>query len=48
MAGSVLKNLRVFRKLCERDALDKLYLTTTMWDEVELSERMLEELKTEV
>ena len=49
MAGSSLKNFRALRKLCGRDALDKVYLTTTMWDEVELSvgERRLEELKTE-
>ena len=49
VAGSSLKNLRVFQKLCGRDALDKVHLTTTMWDEVELGvgERRLEELKTE-
>ncbi|KAF8129490.1 P-loop containing nucleoside triphosphate hydrolase protein [Boletus edulis] len=47
MAGTPLKNLRVFRKLCGEDALDKVYLITTMWDEVEQStgERRLEELK---
>ncbi|KAF8132018.1 P-loop containing nucleoside triphosphate hydrolase protein [Boletus edulis] len=49
MAGTPLKNLRAFQKLCGKDALDKVYLTTTMWDEVEPStgERRLEELKTE-
>ncbi|KAF8441313.1 P-loop containing nucleoside triphosphate hydrolase protein [Boletus edulis BED1] len=49
MAGTLLKNLRVFRKLCGKDALDKVYLTTTMWDEVDQStgERRLEELETE-
>ena len=49
VAGSSLKNLRVFQKLCGKDTLDNVYLTTTMWDEVELSvgERRLEELKTE-
>ena len=35
MAGTPLKNLRIFRKLCGKDALEKVYLTTTMWDEVE-------------
>ncbi|KAG6382119.1 P-loop containing nucleoside triphosphate hydrolase protein [Boletus reticuloceps] len=49
MAGTPLRNLRVFRKLCGKDALDKVYLTTTMWDEVDQSigERRLEELGTE-
>ncbi|KAF8420558.1 hypothetical protein L210DRAFT_3491413 [Boletus edulis BED1] len=49
MAGTPLKNLRVFRQLCGKDALDKVYLTTTMWDEVEpsIGERRLEELRTE-
>ena len=49
MAGTPLKNLRVFRKLCGRDALGKVYLTTTMWDEVDRSvgERRLDELKTD-
>ncbi|KAG6382093.1 hypothetical protein JVT61DRAFT_734 [Boletus reticuloceps] len=49
MAGTPLKNLRVFQKLCGNDALDKVYLTTTMWDEVVLSEgeRRLEELEAE-
>ncbi|KAF8420556.1 hypothetical protein L210DRAFT_3425066 [Boletus edulis BED1] len=49
MAGTPLKNLRVFRKLCGKDALDKVYLTTTMWDEVDQSvgERRLKELGTE-
>ena len=48
MAGTSLKNLQVFRKLCGEDALDKVYLTTTMWDEVESSvgERRLNELET--
>jgi len=47
MAGTPLKNLRVFRKLCGRDALEKVHLTTTMWDEVNEStgEGRLEELK---
>ena len=48
MAGTPLKNLRVFRKLCGKDALEKVYLTTTMWDEVEPNdgERRLNELRT--
>ena len=48
MGSSSLKNLGSFQKLCGRDALNKVYLTTTMWDEVELSvgEGRLEELKT--
>lgn len=47
MAGTPLKNLRVFRKLCGRDALGKVYLTTTMWDEVDtkVGEGRLDELK---
>ena len=49
MAGTSLKNLRVFRKLCGQDALDKVYLTTTMWDKVDLNvgEWRLEALKTD-
>ena len=49
MAGTPLKNLRVFRKLCGRDALGKVHLTTTMWDDVDQSvgERRLDELKTD-
>ena len=34
MAGSPLRNLRTFRALCGRDALDKIVLVTTMWDKV--------------
>ncbi|KAG9312302.1 P-loop containing nucleoside triphosphate hydrolase protein [Chiua virens] len=49
MAGTPLKNLRVFQKLCGKDALDKVYLTTTMWDEVDerVGERRLEELRSD-
>ncbi|KAF8557847.1 hypothetical protein OG21DRAFT_1406224 [Imleria badia] len=49
MAGTPLKNLRMFRKLCGKDALDKVYLTTTMWDEVDQSvgEKRLNELGAE-
>ncbi|KAF8436539.1 hypothetical protein L210DRAFT_2456969 [Boletus edulis BED1] len=41
--------LERLRKLCGDDVADKVYLTTTMWDEVEQStgESILEELKTE-
>ena len=48
VAGSSLRNLRMFQKLCGRDALDKVYFTTTMWDEIErtLGEKRLEELIT--
>ena len=47
MAGTSLKNLQVFQRVCGRDALGKVYLTTTMWDEVDLNvgERRLDELK---
>ena len=49
MVDTPLKNLQAFRKLCGRDALGKVYLTTTMWDEVDrsLGERRLDELKTD-
>ncbi|KAG9312310.1 hypothetical protein JVU11DRAFT_7621 [Chiua virens] len=47
VAGTSLKNLRVFRELCGDDALQKVYFTTTMWDEVtqDVGKRRLEELK---
>jgi hypothetical protein len=38
MAGTPLKNLRMFEKLCGKNALQNIILTTTMWDEVD--ERM--------
>ncbi|KAF8553435.1 hypothetical protein OG21DRAFT_1245167 [Imleria badia] len=49
MAGKPLRNLRMFQKMCGRDALDKVYLTTTMWDEVDQSvgEKRLHELAAE-
>lgn len=34
LAGSGMKNLRVFRKLCGPDALKKVILVTTMWEQV--------------
>lgn len=49
MAGTPLENLQLFRKLCGRDALDKVYFTTTLWDEVDPTAglRRLEELRQE-
>lgn len=47
MAGTPLKNLRVFEKLCGKDAMAQVILVTTMWDDVEnvdVGERRLEEL----
>ena len=46
MAGTPLKDLRVFQKLCGRDAVEKVYLTTTMWDKIEPNdgEKRLNEL----
>jgi hypothetical protein len=35
MAGTPLKNLRMFEKLCGKDAFYNVILTTTMWDEVD-------------
>ena len=48
MAGTPLRNLQVFRKLCGKDALDRVYLTTTMWDEVDehVGDRRLNLLET--
>lgn len=34
MQGSAAKNLLMFKKLCGNDALQKVVLTTTMWDKV--------------
>ncbi|KAI5990812.1 P-loop containing nucleoside triphosphate hydrolase protein, partial [Pisolithus marmoratus] len=47
MAGTPLKNLRVFRKLCGSKAMSQVVLVTTMWDEVdkEIGNERLEELK---
>jgi len=46
MAGTLLRNLRVFEKLCGEN-LNNIVLTTTMWDEVEEEEgrRREDELK---
>ena len=48
ITSTPLKNLRVFKKLCGKDALDRIYLTTTMWEEIDPSvgEARLDELKT--
>ncbi|KAI6017899.1 hypothetical protein EDC04DRAFT_474657 [Pisolithus marmoratus] len=47
MAGTPLKNLRVFQKLCGSKAMSQVVLVTTMWDEVEeeVGNERLEELK---
>ncbi|KAF9045103.1 P-loop containing nucleoside triphosphate hydrolase protein [Panaeolus papilionaceus] len=37
MAGTPLKNLRMFQSLCGKDAYDKITLVTTMWDDVDES-----------
>jgi len=49
MAGTPLKNLRMFKKLCGDNALKNVILTTTMWDEVdeEIGEEREQELKRE-
>ena len=35
MAGTPLKNLRMFEELCGKNAFKNIILTTTMWDEVD-------------
>ncbi|KAI6042347.1 P-loop containing nucleoside triphosphate hydrolase protein [Pisolithus marmoratus] len=47
MAGTPLKNLRFFEKLCGKNAMANTILVTTMWDEVEpeVGEERLKELK---
>ena len=35
MAGTPLKNLRMFQELCGKRALQNVILVTTMWDEIE-------------
>ena len=35
MAGTPLRNLGMFEELCGKNALQKVILTTTMWDEVD-------------
>ena len=48
MAGTPLKNLRMFEELCGKNAFQNIILATTMWDEVdeETGEAREEELKT--
>jgi hypothetical protein len=48
MSGTPLKNLRMFEKLCGKNAFHNVILTTTMWDEVdkETGEDREKELKT--
>jgi hypothetical protein len=48
MAGTHLKNLRMFEELCGKNAFKNIILTTTMWDEVdkETGEERERELKT--
>ena len=48
MAGTPLKNLRMFEELCGKNAFHNVILTTTMWDEVdeETGEDRERELKT--
>ncbi|KAG6330191.1 hypothetical protein ID866_8898 [Astraeus odoratus] len=47
MAGTPLKNLRVFKKMCGRKAMSRVVLVTTMWDRVkeEFGKERLAELK---
>ncbi|KAL4062053.1 P-loop containing nucleoside triphosphate hydrolase protein [Scleroderma yunnanense] len=46
MAGTPLKNLRVFQKLCGNKAMSRVVLVTTMWDEIEpeIGQERLKEL----
>jgi len=46
MAGTTLKNLRLFEKLCG-ESFNNIVLTTTMWDEVEEEEGTLREKELE-
>ena len=48
MAGTPLKNLRMFEELCGKNAFQSVILTTTMWDKVdkEVGEERERELKT--
>ena len=47
MAGTPLKNLQDFQKLCGEDAMAQVVLVTTMWDEVEddVGDERFKELK---
>jgi hypothetical protein len=35
VAGTPLKNFRIFEKLCGKDAFGSIILTTTMWDKID-------------
>ena len=47
VAGTPLKNLRMFEKLCGKHALGDIILTTTMWDKIddEIGQEREKELK---
>ena len=47
VAGAPQKNLRNLRKVCGKDAMNKLYLTTTMWDKVDprVGEKRMDDLR---
>ena len=47
VAGAPQKNLRNLRKVCGKDAMSKLYLTTTMWDKVDprVGEKRMDDLR---
>ncbi|KAG6331294.1 hypothetical protein ID866_7792 [Astraeus odoratus] len=47
VAGTTLKNLRVFEKLCGKKAMSRIVFVTTIWDEVEetIGKKRLEELE---
>ena len=45
MAATSIRHLRTFEKLCGQDALQKVILVTTMWDEVDETTGNLEEEK---
>lgn len=47
MTDASLKNLLMFRELCGKDTLEKVYFTTTMWDEVieDVGETRLSQLR---
>ena len=43
MAGTCLKNLRKFEKLCGQNALQNVILTTTMWDLIDIESGLARE-----
>jgi hypothetical protein len=40
MPGTPLNNLKMFQKLCGKEALHKVVLTTTMWDELPIQDKL--------